>query len=155
VFRGTFDFEAVPFDWGQGYRKPEIPLQDLVVAELPVRLFTGGWVGLAGHCTGGRAGRVHTCMGGGPVGPHLLGFCLPAVRLTCGNYPACPPVCVRCTALRASIPCPAASESSGLPAGQRGTYAGLAAKVDHLKELGINAGKPVLCTRLRVALLWC
>ena len=45
VFRGTFDFEAAPFDWGKGYSKPDIPLQDLVVAELPVRLFTGGWVG--------------------------------------------------------------------------------------------------------------
>lgn len=37
-------------------------------------------------------------------------------------------------------PC-AASESSGLPEGQRGTYAGLAAKVEHFKELGINAGE--------------
>ncbi len=38
------------------------------------------------------------------------------------------------------LPC-AASESSGLPEGQRGTYAGLAAKVEHFKELGINAGE--------------
>ena len=36
----------------------------------------------------------------------------------------------------------AASESSGLPAGQRGTYKGLAEKVEHLKELGVNAGGP-------------
>lgn len=72
VFRGTFDFESEPFDWGEGYARPDIPLKDLVIAELPVRLFT-------------------------------------------------------------------AAESSGLPEGQRGTYAGLAAKVDHLKELGINA----------------
>ena len=35
----------------------------------------------------------------------------------------------------------AAAESSGLPAGQRGTYAGVAAKVEHLKQLGINAGE--------------
>ena len=41
VFRGTFDFEAQPFDWGRGYRRPNIPLKDLVIAELPVRLFTG------------------------------------------------------------------------------------------------------------------
>lgn len=39
------------------------------------------------------------------------------------------------------LPLRAAGESSGLPAGQRGTYAGVAAKVDHLKELGVNAGK--------------
>ncbi len=42
VFRGTFDFESEPFDWGEGYARPNIPLQDLVIAELPVRLFTGG-----------------------------------------------------------------------------------------------------------------
>lgn len=41
VFRGTFDFESEPFDWGAGYRRPNIPLKDLVIAELPVRLFTG------------------------------------------------------------------------------------------------------------------
>ena len=52
-----------------------------------------------------------------------------------------PPACLR--ALHCLLPLPAASESSGLPVGQRGTYAGLAAKVDHLKELGINAGKLV------------
>ena len=39
------------------------------------------------------------------------------------------------------LPLPAAAESSGLPAGQRGTYAGVAAKVEHFKEMGINAGK--------------
>ncbi|KAI3438769.1 hypothetical protein D9Q98_001187 [Chlorella vulgaris] len=72
VFRGTFDFESAPFDWGSDYKKPNLPLKDLIIAELPVRLFT-------------------------------------------------------------------ASESSGLPEGQRGTYAGLAAKVEHFKELGINA----------------
>jgi isoamylase len=42
VFRGTFDFEAEPFDWGKSYQRPNIPLKDLVIAELPVRLFTGG-----------------------------------------------------------------------------------------------------------------
>lgn len=32
-----------------------------------------------------------------------------------------------------------ACESSGIPEGQRGTYLGLAAKADHLVELGVNA----------------
>lgn len=41
MFRGTFDFESEPFDWGEGYARPDIPLKDLVIAELPVRLFTG------------------------------------------------------------------------------------------------------------------
>ena len=51
VFRGTFDFEAEPFDWGAAYKRPDIPLKDLVIAELPVRLFTGGW--LVGRWVGG------------------------------------------------------------------------------------------------------
>ena len=52
VFRGTFDFLSAPFDWGAGYRKPNIPLKDLVIAELPVRLFTGGlgWGGAMLQC---------------------------------------------------------------------------------------------------------
>ena len=65
--------------------------------------------------------------------------------MDCGNLTGpsvCRPACV-------TLPFPphlhhaaraAASESSGLPAGQRGTFAGVAAKVDHLKELGVNAG---------------
>ena len=41
MFRGTYDFESEPFDWGASYKRPDIPLKDLVIAELPVRLFTG------------------------------------------------------------------------------------------------------------------
>jgi len=41
VFRGTYDFQCEPFDWGASYQRPNIPLKDLVIAELPVRLFTG------------------------------------------------------------------------------------------------------------------
>lgn len=41
MFRGTYDFESKPFDWGAGYQRPNIPLKDLVIAELPLRLFTG------------------------------------------------------------------------------------------------------------------
>ncbi len=51
MFRGTFDFDSKPFDWGAGYKRPNIPLKDLVIAELPVRLFTGALVlGLLGAC---------------------------------------------------------------------------------------------------------
>ena len=46
MFRGTYDFESKPFDWGANYRRPNIPLKDLVIAELPVRLFTGALGGL-------------------------------------------------------------------------------------------------------------
>lgn len=72
IFRGTFDFESRPFDWGRGYQRPNLHLKDLVIYECSVRCFT-------------------------------------------------------------------ASPTSRLPEDKRGTYAGLAAKVDHLKQLGVNA----------------
>lgn len=53
MFRGTFDFDSKPFDWGAGYKRPNIPLKDLVIAELPVRLFTGAlvpWLTGGMHC---------------------------------------------------------------------------------------------------------
>ncbi len=34
VFRGTFDFEAPKFDWGPGYKRPDIPLKDLIIYEV-------------------------------------------------------------------------------------------------------------------------
>jgi isoamylase len=40
TFRGTFDFEAPPFDWGARYAKPGHAAEDLVALELPVRAFT-------------------------------------------------------------------------------------------------------------------
>ena len=131
VFRGTFDFEAEPFDWGAAYQRPNIPLKDLVIAELPVRLFTGGWrrAGAAGGsalAAGPPAGLVNSWAGNADC--HTAG---------CSNPPPAP-----CPQSPSAAPSPraAAAESSGLPAGQRGTYAGVAAKVDHLKALGVNAG---------------
>ncbi len=43
TFWGTFDFDCedlADFDWGQGYSRPETPLQDSVIYEMSVRLFT-------------------------------------------------------------------------------------------------------------------
>ncbi|KAL6778753.1 ISA3 [Auxenochlorella protothecoides x Auxenochlorella symbiontica] len=42
LFRGTFDFEAEPFDWGPGEEtgRPDIATKDLVIYELPLRCFT-------------------------------------------------------------------------------------------------------------------
>lgn len=40
VFWGTFDFESPEFDWGSDYQRPNLPWQDLIVYEMPVRSFT-------------------------------------------------------------------------------------------------------------------
>ena len=40
VFWGTFDFESPEFEWGSDYQRPNLPWQDLIVYEMPVRSFT-------------------------------------------------------------------------------------------------------------------
>ncbi|KAH9690568.1 isoamylase 3 [Citrus sinensis] len=40
-FLGTYDFESLPFDWGDNYKLPNIPEKDLVIYEMNVRAFTG------------------------------------------------------------------------------------------------------------------
>ena len=40
VFWGTFDFETPEFEWGSDYQRPNLPWQDLIVYEMPVRSFT-------------------------------------------------------------------------------------------------------------------
>ena len=40
MFWGTFDFEAPAFEWGADYQRPNLPPQDLIVYEMPVRSFT-------------------------------------------------------------------------------------------------------------------
>jgi isoamylase len=34
VFRGTFDFDSKPFDWGKDYQRPNLPMQDLIIYEV-------------------------------------------------------------------------------------------------------------------------
>ncbi|CAL5221257.1 g3414 [Coccomyxa viridis] len=72
VFRGTFELDAAPFDWGKDYKRPNLAPEEVIVYEMGVRSFT-------------------------------------------------------------------ADDSSKLGPGQQGTYAGLMAKIPHLKELGITA----------------
>mmetsp|Transcript_18211 Transcript_18211/g.21855 ORF Transcript_18211/g.21855 Transcript_18211/m.21855 type:complete len:773 (+) Transcript_18211:316-2634(+) len=69
---GTFDLSSPEFDWGEDYEKPDVPWQDSVIYEMPVRAFT-------------------------------------------------------------------ADGSSGLDPSIAGSYAGVAAKIDHLKDLGVTA----------------
>ena len=40
-WRGTFDLDEQPFDWGPGYSKPNVPWEDTVVYEMSVRAYTG------------------------------------------------------------------------------------------------------------------
>ncbi|KAK3025948.1 hypothetical protein RJ639_040864 [Escallonia herrerae] len=37
---GTYDFDGLPFDWGENYKLPNIPEKDLVIYEMNVRAFT-------------------------------------------------------------------------------------------------------------------
>ncbi|KAK4483937.1 hypothetical protein RD792_011146 [Penstemon davidsonii] len=39
-FMGTYDFDCLPFDWGENYKLPSIPENDLVIYEMNVRAFT-------------------------------------------------------------------------------------------------------------------
>ena len=40
LFWATFDFESPDFEWGSDYTRPNLPPQDLIVYEMPVRSFT-------------------------------------------------------------------------------------------------------------------
>ena len=39
-FRGTFELDAAPFDWGKDYARPNLAPEDVVVYEMGVRSFT-------------------------------------------------------------------------------------------------------------------
>ncbi|KAI9106702.1 hypothetical protein K1719_022230 [Acacia pycnantha] len=39
-FLGTYDFDSLPFDWGENDKLPNIPEKDLVIYEMNVRAFT-------------------------------------------------------------------------------------------------------------------
>ncbi|KAL5190429.1 Isoamylase 3, chloroplastic [Glycine soja] len=39
-FLGTYDFDSLPFDWGENYKLPNISEKDLVIYEMNVRAFT-------------------------------------------------------------------------------------------------------------------
>ena len=39
-FRGTFELDAAPFDWGKDYKRPNLAPEDVIVYEMGVRSFT-------------------------------------------------------------------------------------------------------------------
>ncbi|CAN6466920.1 unnamed protein product [Victoria cruziana] len=74
-FFGTFDFESLPFDWGEDYKLPNIPEKDLIIYEMNVRSFTAdASSGLDPHIRGSYLGVIEKI-------PHLLELGVNAVEL--------------------------------------------------------------------------
>ncbi|KAK9270864.1 hypothetical protein L1049_026450 [Liquidambar formosana] len=74
-FLGTYDFDSLPFDWGDNYKLPNIPEQDLVIYEMNVRAFTADESsGLHPNIRGSYLGVIEKI-------PHLLELGINAVEL--------------------------------------------------------------------------
>ncbi|KDO81054.1 hypothetical protein CISIN_1g0039772mg, partial [Citrus sinensis] len=74
-FLGTYEFESLPFDWGDNYKLPNIPEKDLVIYEMNVRAFTGDESsGLDPEIRGSYLGLIQKI-------PHLLELGINAVEL--------------------------------------------------------------------------
>ncbi|XP_044511105.1 isoamylase 3, chloroplastic-like [Mangifera indica] len=72
---GTYDFDSLPFDWGDNYKLPNIPEKDLVVYEMNVRAFTADESsGLDSDIRGTYLGLIEKI-------PHLLELGVNAVEL--------------------------------------------------------------------------
>ncbi|XP_057424761.1 isoamylase 3, chloroplastic isoform X2 [Lotus japonicus] len=74
-FLGTYDFDSLPFEWGENYKVPNIPEKDLVIYEMNVRAFTSGESsGLDNSIRGSYLGVIEKI-------PHLLELGINAVEL--------------------------------------------------------------------------
>ncbi|KAJ7965751.1 putative Isoamylase [Quillaja saponaria] len=74
-FLGTYDFDGLPFDWGENYKCPDIPEKDLVIYEMNVRAFTrDDSSGLDRDISGSYLGLIEKI-------PHLLELGINAVEL--------------------------------------------------------------------------
>ncbi|KAJ6391466.1 hypothetical protein OIU77_025446 [Salix suchowensis] len=74
-FYGTYDFDSLPFDWGDNYTPPNIPEKDLVIYEMNVRAFTADKSsGLDPNTRGSYLGVIEKI-------PHLLELGVNAVEL--------------------------------------------------------------------------
>ncbi|XP_047954383.1 isoamylase 3, chloroplastic isoform X1 [Salvia hispanica] len=74
-FFGTYDFDGLPFDWGENYELPNIHEKDLVLYEMNVRAFTADdSSGLDPHIRGSYLGMIEKI-------PHLLELGVNAVEL--------------------------------------------------------------------------
>ncbi|KAL3138098.1 Isoamylase 3, chloroplastic [Trebouxia sp. C0009 RCD-2024] len=75
LFWGTFDFESPDFEWGSDYQRPNLPPQDLIVYEMPVRSFTADPSSKVGD------GNQGTFKGVAEKIPHLVELGINAVEL--------------------------------------------------------------------------
>ncbi|KAG8364546.1 hypothetical protein BUALT_Bualt18G0008400 [Buddleja alternifolia] len=74
-FMGTYDFDFLPFDWGENYKLPNIPENDLVIYEMNVRAFTADETsGLDPKIRGSYLGVIEKI-------PHLVELGVNAVEL--------------------------------------------------------------------------
>ncbi|OWM80983.1 hypothetical protein CDL15_Pgr007014 [Punica granatum] len=74
-FMGTYDFDSLPFDWGDDIKLPNIPEKDLVIYEMNVRAFTADESsGLDVNTRGSYLGVIEKI-------PHLLELGVNAVEL--------------------------------------------------------------------------
>ncbi|CAL5384036.1 unnamed protein product [Camellia sinensis] len=74
-FFGTYDFNSLPFSWGENYKLPNIPEKDLVIYEMNVRAFTADESsGLNPSIRGSYLGVIEKI-------PHLLELGINAVEL--------------------------------------------------------------------------
>lgn len=74
-FLGTYDFDSLPFDWGDDYKLPNILEKDLVIYEMNVRAFTADESsGFASSIRGSYLGVIEKI-------PHLLELSVNAVEL--------------------------------------------------------------------------
>ncbi|WJX34986.1 Isoamylase 3, chloroplastic [Trifolium repens] len=74
-FLGTYDFDSLPFDWGENYKLPNIAENDLVIYEMNVRAFTmDESSGLDNNIRGSYLGVIEKI-------PHLLELGINAVEL--------------------------------------------------------------------------
>ncbi|PON49756.1 Glycoside hydrolase [Parasponia andersonii] len=74
-FLGTYDFDNLPFDWGDNYKFPDIPEKDIFIYEMNVRAFTADESsGLDPDIRGSYLGVIEKI-------PHLLELGVNAVEL--------------------------------------------------------------------------
>ncbi|KAL5061352.1 hypothetical protein RYX36_032956 [Vicia faba] len=74
-FLGTYEFDNLPFDWGENYKLPNIAEKDLVIYEMNVRAFTmDESSGLDNNIRGSYLGVIEKI-------PHLLELGINAVEL--------------------------------------------------------------------------
>ncbi|CAL8468466.1 g8006 [Coccomyxa elongata] len=74
-FRGTFELDAAPFDWGKDYKRPNLAPEDIIVYEMGVRSFT------ADESSGVGAEKQGTYAGLMAKIPHLVELGITAVEV--------------------------------------------------------------------------